>query len=124
MGGYVLWLCGLETSSLSLSPDDVLHCPLNTSWFIPNKSCSRLLSLTFSKRSNSLEQHCLFSTDVGGIPLNEPLPGVAVRRPYDIVQNSSYETSVTTLENGLKVATENSFGQFSTVGGKKDFFFI
>ena len=91
--------------------------------FIPTKSCSRLLSFTFSKRGNSLEQRCLFSTDVGGIPLNEPLPGVAVRQPYDIVQNSSYETSVTTLENGLKVATENSFGQFSTVGGKKSFCF-
>ena len=27
-------------------------------------------------------------------------------------------TQVTTLENGIKVASEESFGQFSTVGGK------
>jgi len=27
-------------------------------------------------------------------------------------------THVTTLDNGIKVASEDSFGQFSTVGGK------
>ena len=28
------------------------------------------------------------------------------------------ETQITTLENGLKVATQAAFGQYSTVGGE------
>ena len=50
-------------------------------------------------------------------PLNEPL-----ETPY-IVANpvkvafSNETVKITTLSNGLKIASENSFGQFSTIGG-------
>ena len=37
---------------------------------------------------------------------------------YASTDDQSYETQVTTLSNGLRVASENKFGQFCTVGGK------
>ena len=61
-----------------------------------------------------------YSSESTGVPLNEPLPNVAVRprsSPATSLDAVSYETKITTLENGLKVASEESFGQFSTVGG-------
>lgn len=30
----------------------------------------------------------------------------------------SYDTRITKLENGLKVASQEAFGQYSTIGGK------
>ena len=74
------------------------------------------------------KQHCtrrfknFYSSESKGVPLNEPLPNVGVRpasSPRVRPDSGSYETKITTLENGLKVASEESFGQFSTVGGLK-----
>ncbi|XP_077298628.1 mitochondrial-processing peptidase subunit alpha [Arctopsyche grandis] len=48
-------------------------------------------------------------------PLTEPMPGL----PTPIYSTSKFEgntTEVTTLSNGLKVASEKRFGQFCTVG--------
>ena len=67
-------------------------------------------------------QKRLFSN--GAIPpLNEPLPNMPAPPP-DMVGGADWQnrhdhvTHVTTLDNGIKVASEDSFGQFSTVGGK------
>lgn len=56
--------------------------------------------------------------EITKISLSEPLPGFpqpvyAVPSPHD------QATEVTTLENGLKVASQNKFGQFCTVGGER-----
>ncbi|KAM7303593.1 mitochondrial-processing peptidase subunit alpha [Ixodes scapularis] len=53
--------------------------------------------------------------EITKISLSKPLPGFpqpvyAVPSPHD------QATEVTTLENGLKVASQNKFGQFCTVG--------
>ncbi|XP_020612289.1 mitochondrial-processing peptidase subunit alpha-like [Orbicella faveolata] len=65
-------------------------------------------------------QKRLFSN--GAIPpLNEPLPNMPAPAP-DMVCGADWQnrhdhvTHVTTLDNGIKVASEDSFGQFSTVG--------
>ena len=56
-------------------------------------------------------------------PLNEPLPNMPAPPP-DMVGGADWQnrhdhvTHVTELENGIRVASEDSFGQFSTVGGK------
>lgn len=56
-------------------------------------------------------------------PLNHPLPNMTAPPP-EMVSGTEWQnrhdhvTHVTTLENGIKVASEDSFGQFSTVGGK------
>ena len=51
-------------------------------------------------------------------PLNEPIEtSNIIKNPLKApVQNETVK--ITTLSNGLKVASENSFGQFSTIGGK------
>lgn len=50
-------------------------------------------------------------------PLSEPLtdlPPVQYAKP----RTEQRETIVTTLSNGLKVASETRFGQFCTIGGE------
>ncbi|XP_071442365.1 mitochondrial-processing peptidase subunit alpha [Hetaerina americana] len=48
-------------------------------------------------------------------PLSEPLPGLP-NVVYSSAQQESHDTKVTTLSNGLRVASENRFGQFCTLG--------
>ena len=55
----------------------------------------------------------------GSIPLTQPLPGVPLP-VYAALSNHSHDTHVTTLDNGLRVASMNKYGQFSTVGGEKN----
>lgn len=59
-----------------------------------------------------------FSTELP--PLNQPLDGIN-ETPTKFLKNhtplDSSEVRVTTLSNGMKIASENSFGQFSTIGG-------
>jgi len=49
--------------------------------------------------------------------MSEPLPGLPLIK-YANVEHFHTETKVTTLENGLRVASEKNYGQFCTVGGK------
>lgn len=49
-------------------------------------------------------------------PLTEPVPGLP-KPIYANVLKERNETQVTTLPNGLRVASEKRFGQFCTVGG-------
>lgn len=48
-------------------------------------------------------------------PLSEPYPGLP-KAVYATAQQECHETKVTTLSNGLRVASENRFGQFCTIG--------
>uniref|UniRef100_A0A673C7I6 Mitochondrial-processing peptidase subunit alpha n=1 Tax=Sphaeramia orbicularis TaxID=375764 RepID=A0A673C7I6_9TELE len=55
----------------------------------------------------------------GGYPnisLSTPLPGIPKPVFASVDGHEKYETKITTLENGLKVASQNKFGQFCTVG--------
>ncbi|XP_036384757.1 mitochondrial-processing peptidase subunit alpha [Megalops cyprinoides] len=55
----------------------------------------------------------------GGYPnvsLSTPLPGIPKPVFATVDGREKYETKVTTLENGLRVASQNKFGQFCTVG--------
>lgn len=49
-------------------------------------------------------------------PLSESLPNLPPIE-YATVRPEHNQTQVTILSNGLKVASENRFGQFCTVGG-------
>lgn len=55
-------------------------------------------------------------------PLSEPLLGLPSVQ-YASVRAEDNQTQVTTLSNGLRVASEKRFGQFSTVGGNFFVFF-
>ncbi|XP_004460716.1 mitochondrial-processing peptidase subunit alpha [Dasypus novemcinctus] len=50
------------------------------------------------------------------IPLTSPLPGVPKPVFASVDGQEKFETKVTTLDNGLRVASQNKFGQFCTVG--------
>lgn len=50
-------------------------------------------------------------------PLTHPLPGLPTPI-YATSKDKHHFTQVTTLSNGLQVASENRFGQFCTIGGK------
>ncbi|MEE6505229.1 hypothetical protein FKM82_005468 [Ascaphus truei] len=55
-------------------------------------------------------------TNYHNIPLTSPLPGVPKTVFATVDGQEKFETKVTTLENGLRVASQNKFGQFCTVG--------
>lgn len=52
------------------------------------------------------------------VPLSAPLPGVPQPIFATVDGQEKFETRVTTLDNGLRVASQNKFGQFCTVGSK------
>lgn len=52
------------------------------------------------------------------IPLSSPLPGAPTPVFATVGGQEKFETKVTTLDNGLRVASQNKFGQFCTVGSK------
>lgn len=52
------------------------------------------------------------------IPLSSPLPGVPKPIFATVDGQEKFETKVTTLDNGLRVASQNKFGQFCTLGSK------
>lgn len=50
-------------------------------------------------------------------PMNVPVPGLP-KPVYANFREENQITQVTTLSNGLRVASENRFGEFCTVGGR------
>ena len=54
---------------------------------------------------------------IHSIPLTESVPWVPAPK-FASIPDHQYETQVTVLDNGMRVATEPKFGQFCTVGGK------
>lgn len=62
-----------------------------------------------------------YSSSGGGYPnisLSTPLQGLPRPVFASVDGQEKYETKITTLENGLRVASQNKFGQFCTVGSK------
>lgn len=56
-------------------------------------------------------------------PLDKPIPGLAIPNqdsPCTASRAKDFlsECQITTLENGLRVASQEAFGQYSTVGGQ------
>lgn len=49
-------------------------------------------------------------------PLSDPIPGLPTPI-YSDAKEVDQETEITVLSNGLRVASENRFGQFCTIGG-------
>ena len=50
------------------------------------------------------------------IPLSKPLPWLPVPK-FASAGDGDSSTKVSTLNNGIRVASESKFGQFCTVGG-------
>ncbi|XP_039619798.1 mitochondrial-processing peptidase subunit alpha [Polypterus senegalus] len=50
------------------------------------------------------------------VSLSCPLPGIPKPIFASVDGHEKYETRITTLENGLRVASQNKFGQFCTIG--------
>lgn len=55
-------------------------------------------------------------------PLSEPISDLPPVQ-YATVKPEQNTTQVTTLSNGLRVASENRFGQFCTIGGETNLYF-
>lgn len=53
-------------------------------------------------------------------PLTQALPGLGVP-VYASSKSEHHATRVTTLSNGLRIASENRYGQFCTIGGELTF---
>ncbi|XP_019396476.1 PREDICTED: mitochondrial-processing peptidase subunit alpha [Crocodylus porosus] len=51
-----------------------------------------------------------------GVPLTQPLPGLPAPAFAAVDGQEKFETRVTALDGGLRVASQNKFGQFCTVG--------
>uniref|UniRef100_A0A8C9K0V0 Alpha-MPP n=1 Tax=Panthera tigris altaica TaxID=74533 RepID=A0A8C9K0V0_PANTA len=76
--------------------------------------CNRPLSLC---RSGAPAHRCFSSGGAyPGTPLSSPFPGVPQPVFATAGGQEKFETKVTTLDNGLRVASQNKFGQFCTVG--------
>jgi len=50
-------------------------------------------------------------------PLTEPIPNLP-KAVYSTAKEEHQTTQITVLPNGLRVASENRFGQFCTIGGE------
>lgn len=50
-------------------------------------------------------------------PLTQPIPNLP-KAVYATAKEEHQTTKITVLSNGLRVATENRFGQFCTIGGE------
>ena len=88
--------------------------------YLEDISRPKVLKTLLNKQQCARGLKNFYSSESKGVPLSEPLPNAGVRPPTSPsarIDAGSYETRITTLENGLKVASEESFGQFSTVGG-------
>eukprot|EP00794_Sanderia_malayensis_P015903 gene15903-17503_t len=70
----------------------------------------------FAISNRICSRRCL--SDASTPPLNVPLPGI-LSAPTDLKRNDRLDLhglKVTTLSNGIKIASEDSFGPFCTVG--------
>ncbi|CAL1544137.1 unnamed protein product [Lymnaea stagnalis] len=80
---------------------------------------SRVVRLK-GQRSCKYAQRFLSSTksedaEITKVSLTQKLPGLPTPQ-YATASVHAYDTHVTTLDNGLRIASENKFGQFCTVG--------
>ena len=74
----------------------------------------------FADRNPVRHRYRSFCSQSGGsgssVPLTQPMPGLPPPK-YATITEDIYDTHITTLDNGLRVASGNKFGQFCTVGG-------
>ncbi|EFO27286.2 peptidase M16 inactive domain-containing protein [Loa loa] len=56
------------------------------------------------------------SIDINNVSLREPVPGLSEARYLKQTDVKPFDTKLTVLENGLKVATEPHYGMYCTVG--------
>ncbi|EJW70459.1 hypothetical protein WUBG_18634, partial [Wuchereria bancrofti] len=56
------------------------------------------------------------SVDVNNVSLREPVPGLSEAKYLKQTDVKPFDTKLTLLENGLKVATEPHYGMYCTVG--------
>ncbi|XP_005089371.2 mitochondrial-processing peptidase subunit alpha [Aplysia californica] len=68
-----------------------------------------------SRRSLSSTNPGSLEPSITNVSLSEKIPGLPLPK-YASVTSHVYDTHVTTLDNGLRIASENKFGQFCTVG--------
>ena len=119
---------------MSVSVPGSVNAPLQSNWLfsyrsyfsnrlkVPLTLChfrpTRLL-LFYSTRLTR-RTYCSATTgtpDANSISLSQPLPWLPPIK-YATVTDKGHETRITKLNNGLRVATQNKFGQYCTVGGK------
>ncbi|KAK6194779.1 hypothetical protein SNE40_000339 [Patella caerulea] len=78
-----------------------------------NRSCCkyarRRLARAFSSNGGKTIEK------ITDIPLSKPIPNLKSPQ-YSVSTNTTHDTHVTVLDNGLTVASENVFGEFCTVG--------
>ncbi|PSN38074.1 Mitochondrial-processing peptidase subunit alpha [Blattella germanica] len=70
---------------------------------------------SISSRSSEPTQSPIKNKSSSQPPLSDPYPGLPAP-VYASLKEEYHTTQVTTLSNGLRVASENRFGQFCTVG--------
>lgn len=94
---------------------------LNTNSTTYNKTKKVKETLLCCSQRFGIAAYRKYSSSGGGYPnisLSAPLPGIPKPVFASVDGQEKYETKITTLENGLKVASQNKFGQFCTVGSK------
>ncbi|VBB33840.1 unnamed protein product [Acanthocheilonema viteae] len=69
----------------------------------------------YATASPLLEKSSNF-VDVNDVSLREPIPGLSEARYLKQTDVKPFDTKLTVLENGLKVATEPHYGMYCTVG--------
>ncbi|KAH7695171.1 peptidase M16 inactive domain-containing protein, partial [Aphelenchoides avenae] len=60
--------------------------------------------------------HSAAAVDINKIPLTDPVPGFERLSYVDPKSLERFEAKLTVLENGLRIATEPTFGEYATLG--------
>ncbi|VDM45779.1 unnamed protein product [Toxocara canis] len=65
-----------------------------------------------------LDRICAFkrSVDINQIPLTESIPGLSKAAYADHAHIEPFDTKLTILDSGLRVASEPHYGQYCTIG--------
>ena len=101
---------------LKLNDNPVLLHFLFSEWLCISRNLYKCFRQCLSSGSGEAPISITPKVPIQKTPLSEPLPGLP-QMLYTTGGKDKHETKVTVLENGLKVASENRFGKFCTVGG-------
>lgn len=101
------WQCDVISWFACCNIDSLLYVQLSNTVFFFFISRARKLQLRKFSASQRLND------DIG---LDQPLPNFPELK-YAVASRETYDTPVTTLENGLRVASQKMFGHFCTLGG-------
>uniref|UniRef100_A0AAR2JX29 Mitochondrial-processing peptidase subunit alpha n=1 Tax=Pygocentrus nattereri TaxID=42514 RepID=A0AAR2JX29_PYGNA len=92
-----------------MEADDLLWRPLKGAFLMCLPSFCCRLGVAACRQYSS-------SSGYPNVSLSSPLPGIPKPLFASVDGQEKHETRITTLENGLRVASQNKFGQFCTVG--------